>query len=239
MSSRTRQDELVRILRRRGSSTIEYLSESLGFSRRTLLRDIAALRDQGFVIETSSGPGGGIYLDPTSVLLTPKLSGSEVFALLISMKVLQQTHSFPFANLADAGLGKIEKSLPRDRVRELRQILASVYIGQPASEEVMSTLKSIDPSVLPAFEAGFLNSQRLRFGYIDRNGRKTRREADVHALLVLSPVWYLVGLDPQKDAFRHFRMDRMSRVRVLDERFSRRSFKLYDGDSSISVLGSA
>lgn len=116
MSTRSRQDELVRLLRRRGSTTVACLTESLEISRRTALRDIADLREQGFVIRTTSGPGGGVYLDPTSILVSPKLSSSEVFALLISVAVLKETHSIPFAHLADTGLKKIEQSLPRDRV---------------------------------------------------------------------------------------------------------------------------
>ena len=230
MSTRTRQDELIRLLRRRGSTTVAYLTDSLQISRRTVLRDIAELREQGFVIHTSSGPGGGVYLDPTSIQVSPKLSSSEVFALLISVAVLKETHAIPFAHLADAGLKKIEQSLPRNRVLELREILANVYIGSPASEPVLASMREIDASALPAFETCFLQLRRMHFGYIDRHGAKTVRKVDPHAMLVLTPVWYLVGFDPDKDAFRHFRMDRISDATVLDITFTRRGFTLDDGE---------
>lgn len=211
------------------------LTESLAVSRRTILRDIAELREQGFVIRSASGPGGGVYLDPTSILVSPKLSSTEVFALLISIAVLKETHAIPFGNLADTGLKKIEQSLPRDRVLELREILRSVYIGQPTVE--MPTLdEAIDPSVLPAFETGFLNSQRMKFRYSDRNGKKTVRLADPHAMLVLSPYWYLVGYDPNKKAFRHFRMDRISNATVSDDAFRRRTFALKEGECPFKVF---
>ena len=236
MNTRSRQDELIRLLRRRGSTTVAYLMESLEVSRRTVLRDIAELRLQGFVIRTSSGPGGGIYLDPTSILVSPKLSSSEVFALLISFSVLKETHSIPFAHLADAGLKKIEQSLTRDRVLELREILASVYIGRSRENIPLPTIQEIDTSVLPAFETCFLLSQRMRFRYIDGNGNKTSRVADPHAILVLSPAWYMIGYDPDKAGFRHFRMDRIGDVAVLDETFRRRTFTLDEGECPFTAF---
>lgn len=235
MNTRSRQDELIRTLRRRGSTTVADLTESLAVSRRTILRDIAELRDQGFVIRSASGPGGGVYLDPTSILVSPKLTSTEVFALLISIAVLKETHAIPFANLADTGLKKIEQSLPRDRVLELREILRSVYIGRP-TVEMPKLDKAIDASVLPAFETGFLKSKRMQFRYSDRNNKKTLRSADPHAMLVLSPFWYLVGYDPNKKAFRHFRMDRISNATVLDDVFRRRAFALEDGECPFKVF---
>ncbi len=236
MSTRTRQDELIRLLRRRGSTTVAYLTETLEISRRTVLRDIAELREQGFVIHTTSGPGGGVALDPTSILVSPKLTSSEVFALLISVAVLKETHSVPFAHLADAGLKKIEQALPRDRALELREILSSVYIGPPASKSLLATVSGIDTSVLPTFETCFLHSQRMRFRYTDRKGAKTKRVADPHAMLVLSPVWYLIGYDPEKVAFRHFRMDRIGSATVLDETFRRRKFTIDEGECPFTVF---
>ena len=47
MNTRTRRDELIRLLRRRGTVTISELVDSAGISRRTVLRDIAALREEG------------------------------------------------------------------------------------------------------------------------------------------------------------------------------------------------
>jgi len=57
---------------------------------------------------------------------------------------------------------------------------------------------------------------------------------DPHAVLVLTPAWYLVGFDPQRNAFRHFRMDRMSSASVLDQPFRRRPFKVEEGECPFS-----
>ena len=49
MNIRSRHDAIVRSLRRNGTTTIDDLAGEVGASRRTVLRDIGALRDQGFV----------------------------------------------------------------------------------------------------------------------------------------------------------------------------------------------
>ncbi|RYE44545.1 MAG: HTH domain-containing protein, partial [Hyphomicrobiales bacterium] len=64
MTARLRQDAIARSLRRNGMSTIAALAAEVGASRRTVLRDIGALRDEGFVIHAEPGRGGGLRLDP-------------------------------------------------------------------------------------------------------------------------------------------------------------------------------
>jgi predicted DNA-binding transcriptional regulator YafY len=104
MSARLRQDAIVRSLRRNGTSTVADLAEAVGASRRTVLRDISALRDEGFVINSEPGRGGGLQLDPQSVQATARLSVAEVFALLISVASMRAAGGLPFSGLADAGL---------------------------------------------------------------------------------------------------------------------------------------
>jgi predicted DNA-binding transcriptional regulator YafY len=55
--------------------------KEVGASLRTLLRDVCALRDQGVVIDSECGRGGGLQLDPLTIQNTARLSVSEVFAL--------------------------------------------------------------------------------------------------------------------------------------------------------------
>ncbi len=216
MTNRLRHDAIVRSLRRNGTSTIDSLALEVGASRRTVLRDIGALRDQGFVIHSEPGRGGGLQLDPPSVQATARLSVAEVFALLISVASMRAAGNLPFAGLADAGLAKIEKSLPPDKVRDLRRMLDCLYVGQLSPLVNISDLSTMDPALLPAFEAAFLQRHYLGFQYRDAKGAITSRRVEPHALLILPPLWYLVAWDPQRGDFRHFRMDRISTPQVDD-----------------------
>nr|WP_295888435.1 WYL domain-containing protein [uncultured Devosia sp.] len=216
MNVRLRHDAIVRSLRRNGTSTVADLALEVGVSRRTVLRDISALRDGGFVIHSEAGRGGGLQLDPQSVQATAKLSVAEVFALLISVASMRAAGNLPFAGLADAGLAKIEKALPPDKVRDLRRFLDCLYVGQLSPLVDISDLAAMEPALLPAFEAAFLQRQHLGFRYRDAKATVTDRVVEPHALLILPPLWYLVAWDPARDDFRHFRMDRISGPEVAE-----------------------
>jgi predicted DNA-binding transcriptional regulator YafY len=215
MNASARRDAIVRLLRRNATSTVDDLAMAVGASRRTILRDIGALRDRDFVIHAQSGRGGGLQLDPQSLQTTARLSVKEVFALLIGVAAMRAAQSLPFADLADAGLAKIERGLPADKVRDLRRLLDCLYVGRLSPLQDISDRGAIDADLLPAFETAFLQQHCLRFGYRDAKGHETRRQVEPQAMLILPPLWYLVAWDPARGGFRHFRMDRIAKPEIV------------------------
>lgn len=239
MDARARRDALVRLLRRGGQQTSEALAEALGVSRRTVLRDLATLRDRGFSIRGDGGRGGGVSLDPTTVLLSTQLAADEVVALILSVELMNATPSMPFSALAESALRKIEGVLPVARVRELRRLLGRVLVGA-ATETSRGAPGSVDPGLLPAFERAFTARLTLRFDYTDRNGRRSARVVEPQALFVRSPLWYVVAWDRRRDAARSFRMDRILRPRVdEDATFSLRRMDAFDGVCPHATLSRA
>jgi predicted DNA-binding transcriptional regulator YafY len=230
MTPRHRQDSILRILRRRGSTTVRALAHDVSASRRTILRDIAALRDEGYVIHADPGRGGGLCLDPGSVRATARLSVTEVFALVISVASMKAAGQLPFSGLADSGLAKIERSLPADKIRDLRRFLNCLYVGRLAPQVDISDLGPMDPALLPAFETAFLDRVLLAFRYRDAKGATSTRRVEPQAILVLPPLWYLVAWDPDRAAVRHFRMDRISAPDCIEgTRFQKRHVTFDDG----------
>jgi predicted DNA-binding transcriptional regulator YafY len=160
---------------------------------------------------------------------TARLSVAEVFALPISVASMRATGNLPFSGLADAGLAKIEKALPSDKVRDLRRFLDCLYVGKLAPQVNISDMGAMDSALLPAFETAFLQRLHLRFHYSDAKGAVTNRLVEPQAMLILPPLWYLVAWDPARADFRHFRMDRISRPEyVQDTTFRRRHVPFED-----------
>jgi len=237
MNVRLRQDAIVRSLRRNGTSTVAALAQEVGASKRTVLRDISALRDEGFVIHSEPGRGGGLQLDARSVQTTVRLSVAEVFALLISVESMRAAGGVPFSGLAEAGLSKIEKALPADKIRDLRRFLDCVFVGKLAPQVNISDMGTMDPALLPAFESAFLQRLYLRFEYRDAKGAVTHRYVEPQAMLILPPLWYLVAWDPAREDFRHFRMDRISAPEFVEgETFLRRRVPFEDHVSPLRNL---
>jgi len=159
MKGRARQDAIIRTLRRSGSATIKGLAQEVGASRSTILRDIAALRDEGFVIDTEQGRGGGVSMDTRSMQTAARLTVTEVFALVISVASMQAAEQLPFSGLADAGLAKIEKTLPPDKLRDLRRLLECLYVGPLAPQVDISDVTGADPLLLSV--RGRISEQEL------------------------------------------------------------------------------
>ena len=153
---------------------------------------------------------------------TARLAVAEVFALLISVAAMRAAGQLPFSGLADAGLAKIERTLPPDKVRDLRRFLDCLHVGKLSPLQDLSDMGSIDADLLPAFETAFLQRLYLRFHYRDAKGRQTGREVEPQAMLILPPLWYLVAWDPAREDFRHFRMDRISKPSVVVEKMFRK-----------------
>jgi biotin operon repressor len=185
MDIRSRHEAIVRSLRRKGTATVDELAQEVNASRRTVLRDIGVLRDQGFVIHSEPGRGGGLQLDPQSVQTTPRLAVTEVFALLLSVAAMRAAGNLPFSGLADAGLAKIEKALPPEKVRDLRQFLDCLYVGKLSPQQDLSDIGTMDAALLPAFETAFLERAMLTFRYRDAKGHLTQREVEPQAMLIV------------------------------------------------------
>ncbi|MEM7289745.1 MAG: WYL domain-containing protein [Pseudomonadota bacterium] len=230
MNIRLRQDAIVRNLRRNATSTVDTLAKEIGASRRTILRDISALRDEGYVIYSDVGRGGGLQLDPRSLQTTARLSVHELFALLISVAAMRAAGNLPFSELADAALAKIEKALPADKIKGLRAFLDCLHVGQISPFQDLSDMGKMEPELLPAFEDAFLQRRFIRFNYRNAEGEQTQREVEPQAMLILPPLWYLVGWDPMREDFRHFRMDRINTPEALQNTHFRRRYVPFEDD---------
>jgi predicted DNA-binding transcriptional regulator YafY len=214
------------MLRRRSDWTAADLARELAVSRRTVLRDLRALREAGFDLDTFSGPGGGVRLNPTSVMVTSQLRTAEVIALIVSVEIARAAKTVPFAAGAERALAKIEEVLPMSRAVELRALRERILIGEPSQA---GRLADIDPGLVEAFETAFTTTHLLAFTYRDQRGRSTNRRVEPHGLLVRQPLWYVIAWDTDRGAARLFRADRISRPTVSDRTFVARPSELVTG----------
>ena len=228
VAGQTRRDELLRCLRHRADWTVDQLADDLEVSRRTVLRDLNHLRERGFHISSMTGPGGGVHLEPTSVMVTSQLDGDQVVALILSVALARANPWMPFVAGAEHALRKIEAALPRQRAAELQRLMQRILVGDP-TDIPPGDIGTIDPALVAVFERAFTDQHLLQFDYRDASGKRTTRSAEPHGLLVRVPAWYVIAWDPTPDAARLFRADRISSPSVGDTTFVPRPHELVTG----------
>jgi predicted DNA-binding transcriptional regulator YafY len=207
--------ELSDLLRGRETTTIAELAEELRVSRRTLLRDLATLRERGLPIDGEAGPGGGVRLDAARGVAAVHLTVPEVVAIWLSARLSQAASELPWGEAATSGMAKLLGCVPANKARALRALCRRVIVGEPASAQIRTDAGAPPPELLRLFEEAFSAGLGLGFQYTDREGRSTARRIEPHGLLVQTPVWYVLARDVDKREPRMFRMDRIARPRLL------------------------
>jgi predicted DNA-binding transcriptional regulator YafY len=207
--------ELTDLLRGRDATTVSSLAEELGVSRRTLLRDLSALRGRGLPISGEAGPGGGVRLEGNRGITAVHLSLPEVVAMWLAARLSQEASDLPWGAAASSGLDKLLGSLPSAKARALRALCRRVIIGCPASAKIRAGAGAAPEELLRLFEEAFSLGRGLGFHYTDRAGKKSIRRIEPHGLLVETPLWYVLARDVDKGEPRMFRMDRIARPKLL------------------------
>lgn len=212
-----RLDTLSELLRGREATTVDALADELGVSRRTVLRDLAALRARGMPITGEPGHGGGVRLELDRAVAAVRMTVSEIAALWLAARLSREASDLPWADAARTALGKLLRCLPPARARELRGLCRRVIVGPPASNFVRGTAGTPPRDLLRVFDIAFAGRRGLTFRYTDRDGRRSNRRIEPHGLLVEPPVWYVLALDLAIGRPRMFRMDRIARPRVMHD----------------------
>jgi len=212
MSRAARLLTLMEALRRRRRPVAgATLAEELGVSLRTLYRDIAALQAQGADIAGEAGLG--YVLKPGFTLPPLMLSIDEVEALTLGALWVAQRADADFAEAAEGALAKIAAVTPPDRAE---------LVAAPSSLVAPGRLSALGDAHLAPLRAAIRSERKLTFGYADAGGAKTRRVVWPMAITYFEASLILVAWCETRQAFRHFRVDRIETVEERPERAPRR-----------------
>ena len=200
--------ELMQALRRRRAPVAGgALAEELGVSLRTLYRDIAALQAQGAAIEGEAG--FGYVLQPGFTLPPLMFTLEEVEALALGARWVEGRADEGLARSAEDALAKIAAVLPPERAAALDWPMLLVGAARAGEAERMA---------LPLVRKALANERKVRFGYADKDGRRTERVVWPVAVGFFDSVMMLAAWCETRTAFRHFRLDRMAGVEALPDR---------------------
>ena len=205
MSTSTRLLRLLSLLQARRHWRGPELSARLEVTERTLRRDVDRLRQLGYPIASTPGHHGGYELGAGTALPPLLLGDDEAVAVTSALRSAIGEGGPGFQDAAMVALAKIEQVLPaRLRARIEGLDVATVRVGGGDSGAPV-----LDIELLLTVAHACRTPERLRFHYVDGNGRHSERHVEPYRL-VHAGRWYLVARDRDRDAWRTFRVDRMS-----------------------------
>ncbi|MEU4194364.1 WYL domain-containing protein [Kribbella sp. NPDC026611] len=189
--------------------TAEHLGEKLGVSERAARRYVAILREADIPIESVRGPYGG-YRVGRGLRLAP-LMFSTTEALGLVMAVLEGPRGA--ADPVESALGKIIRVLPERMARSTDAIRKVSARGPDPGA------RTPDPEITAQLVSYSTACRRVRIQY-RRHHEEFPMEVDPWAVVVRRGRWYLLGWSHTKDAQRVLRVDKVTRVEVLDLDFT-------------------
>ena len=206
MDTTARLLRLLSLLQGRSRWYGHELAERCEVTPRTLRRDVARLRELGYAVEATSGPHGGYRMAAGGALPPLLLSEDEAVTVALGLRAAAEGGLPGLEDTAVAALAKIEHVLParvQARVEAVGDATVRLPSGRPA-------LARIDVATLVVIARACRGSERLRFTYRDAGDRVSERHVEPHQVVHVSRRWYLVARDRDREAWRSFRVDRIS-----------------------------
>ncbi len=203
-------------LRRGAMVNCTKLMKSLEVSRKTIVRDIAFMRDRlDLPIEFDVQIQAYRYTQPVNAFPTVHMTEGELLALLVAQRALEQYRGTPFHRQLEVAFEKLAGGL-RDRIS-----------FSPADELRAVSFKNIglgrtDLAVFNALSSAVLRQAEVTFDYRKPgDARKSPRRVQPYHLANRENSWYLVGYDVTRDGLRTFALPRIGGVAVTKEHFAR------------------
>ncbi|MCU1503109.1 MAG: transcriptional regulator [Ilumatobacteraceae bacterium] len=216
MDTPARLLRLLALLTTRGSWQAGELSARLEITERTVRRDITRLRELGYPVEGVTGPYGGYSLGAGGRLPPLLLDDEEAVAVAVALHAIAQRSSASMVDSALSALTKLSQVMPT-QLRERVGALAEVTVGMRPRGSSGDRPPGVDE--LMGLALACRRSERVRFDYATGDGVESARHVEPFRLVAVGQRWYLVALDVDRDDWRTFRVDRISRVRATGARF--------------------
>lgn len=203
-------------LRRGALVNCTKLTKTLEVSRKTVVRDIAFMRDRlDLPIEFDAQIQAYRYTHPVNAFPTVHMTEGELLALLVAQRALEQYRGTPFHRQLEVAFEKLVGGL-RDRIS-----------FSPADELRAVSFKNIglgktDLAVFNVLSGAVLRQMAVEFDYRKPGDpMKSRRRVHPYHLANRENSWYLIGFDPERQGLRTFALPRIAGASVTKEPFTR------------------
>lgn len=198
-------------LQTRRTLTATELAKKFSVSTRTIYRDIRALEQAGVPVLTEEGKGyklmEGYRVPP--VMFTEK----QANALILAEQLVLKNKDTSFVNDYIEAVEKVKAVLGYN-VKDKAMLLAE----RTRFELNVQSAKSSNN--LSDLQLALTNFLVIKIEYINEAGNISDRFIEPFALVSTTENWLLIAWCRLRAEFRYFRIDRIRKLDILDEKFS-------------------
>ncbi len=220
---------IVIMLLNRKRVRAQELADHFEVSCRTIYRDIETINKAGIPIVTYQGNSGGLGIVDSYKLDRQVLTLQDMVTML---SVLQGVNSTFKDKQISSAIEKIHALVPANKQE---------YVDNHA-EQIMIDVMPWGSS--PAHKEKLLSLQRAiaenllcTISYQDSNGTATSRNIEPMTLIFKATAWYLFSYCSKRHDFRLFKVNRINRLEVTSQVFSRRNTEYQQYDSMMNESG--
>lgn len=207
MSRTSRLLSLMQLLRaQRSPISAKALAEKLEVSPRTLYRDIETLREQGADIQGEAGIG---FMLKDSFTLPPLMfTADEIEALVLGSRWVKAYGDDALMTSANNALSKIRAVSSKN----IQHNIDSHALFVPSYDDCQVE----DTQFAPAIRVAIRDQQKVDISYKDEKGMASKRIIHPFALAFFGMHQVVIAWCELREAFRHFRVDRIVELTNLN-----------------------
>ncbi len=205
--------KLIGLMQSARAYTADQMAELLEVATRTIYRDLESLNEAGVPFYCDRG-----YRLHSKFFMKPiQFEFDEALALHLAAQALGGKPDSPYRSPAERALAKVEEALPW-RTRELLVDARLSFDIDPQPVVDMSNHRQ----TFGTLEEAAIRKRRLEVTYYSiGSDEECQRQLDPYGLFYRWRAWYLVAYCHLRGEIRMFRVDRIRKIRIVPEFFSR------------------
>lgn len=218
------------------------LARELEVSRKTVQRDIEYMRDQlGEPIDYDASLHGYYYTEHVESFPSVQISESELFALLVAEKAIDQYRGTPYEGPLSSALNKFSGALRASGNVALYD-LDSAVLFKPLG------VSDINVELFQVLSRAVVCAEEVKFRYKKVKGSKyEERHVQPYYMMCIDNLWYLFTYDLKRKASRLFALTRIKDIELIGKHFkkdpnvctdkeARAGFGAFLGEATIEVV---
>ena len=196
---------LLGLLQSRPDWTGPQLAERLAVTTRTVRNDIDRLRELGYPVEATRGPGGAYRLGVGAKLPPLLLDDEEAVAVAVGLRAARGIAGIE--ETSGRALAKLELVLPHRLRRQVNALREATSVG-PENTGSNVPDPDVDAAVLTALASAVRDHLEVRFWYRP-DAVDEAVQVEPYRLISWQRRWFLVARDARRDVWWPYRVDWM------------------------------